>query len=586
MINFDESRKKAFEEFSKYNSSKVLSIDEKKIVQLAKFIEVWEVVSEIEIANGSSIDITFFVCLPNDFPLVIPKIYLSQSSYDAIKYIPHLDDNKFICTYDTESIKTDINNPAGIVYACFKKAKKIIEVGLKKQNFSEFDDEFVAYWENNYSEKDVFKVNYLSLLSQEINSKVKLLNLDDTIGLYQYVIIQEDDLSKQFIEWLKSKKINFTEREILYLGNIESITEPPFNFTNKTINDLLIKNGGNSEEGFKTYIKKNPFRPFVVFSKNHNGKKHYYGWEHNTLQTNRKGFRPNFITPHKAFTEFQKNDFSIRISPQDFTPERLQVRSTGNADKQIKKTFFVAGLGSIGSNLLYFLDSLDFPNFNLVDNDLFKTENIVRHFLGIESTGHYKTDELKNHLLGKYPYRNVSSKKISVIKLINETIEELNASDFIFICIGKDNIDNFIGDALKNKTITKPTFFIWVEPFLSGGHCVFINPNKSILYSDYYDKNGYFKFNIINQSEYIANRPELSMKESGCQGSYIPFSNSQIILFLSSLYPFIYQIIQSPDPNTCSFTWCGDKKQLISKNIQFSPFGEKYAEYCLHKNDF
>ena len=91
--------------------------------------------------------------------------------------------------------------------------------------------------------------------------------------------------------------------------------------------------------------------------------------------------------------------------------------------------------------------------------------------------------------------------------------------DFIFICIGKANISQWLGNAIKSGEIKKPIFFFWVEPYLAGGHCLMLYPNSK-NYETYFDEDGYFKNNIIGKNDYINKSHLFSHREAGCQTTF------------------------------------------------------------------
>lgn len=578
MINFDESRKIAYEEFSKFNSSRLLSSGERKMIY-SECVETWEVISEIENPQGVSVDCTFYICFNDDFPLSLPRIYLSQADYDCLKYIPHVDTAKLICTYDEEGIITDINNSAGIVLECFQRAKRIIEEGIQKKNTDDFEEEFDAYWKNTYNDGDKVKLNYLSLLPTPVTGPIKVLVLSKPLGTYTKILHQDDEVFKKFISWLKSEAISYHEDDVLYLGNIEGLNIPPFNFTNKdiaAIHDILPT---DQQKVLHSYLKAHLKTPTIIFSKVYGGAIRYYGWELNQLILNRNGFRPGSITPIDALTGFQKNENVARLIPEDYTPQRLSLRTAGSV-QPAKRTFFVAGLGSIGSNLLHFLDSFHSPNFILCDPDCFLISNLERHLLTIKDVNLPKVMGLKKLLLQKNNQRVIETHEKSLVTLINNEQSVINDSDAMFVCIGKDSIDNYIAAAIEAGIITVPTFFLWVEPYLCAGHCLYVHPSAINNYQSYYDL-GFFKYNAIDVSEYFSNNPLLGMREAGCQSGYVPFSNADIVLFISALYPHIFKLLLTPQSKCISFSWFGDLSNIQNKKIKLSKFAQSGLSHTL-----
>src|SRR5690349_5736501 len=90
----------AFIEFSKYENARVLNSEEKREKWYGIDLIVWEVKSGVSI-NDKFLPLTFYIIFFADFPFSLPRIYLDQKSFDAVKYIPHIDADKFVCTFDT-----------------------------------------------------------------------------------------------------------------------------------------------------------------------------------------------------------------------------------------------------------------------------------------------------------------------------------------------------------------------------------------------------------------------------------------------------------------------------------------------------
>lgn len=185
----------------------------------------------------------------------------------------------------------------------------------------------------------------------------------------------------------------------------------------------------------------------------------------------------------------------------------------------------------------------------------------------------YKVDAIKHSLEQKNPLLSVSTYKKSIVTLIGSAPNIFNGSDYIFIAIGKNNIEEYVFEALQDKTLTKSVFILWVEPYLCGGHCLYINPEHNLTFGDLYDE-GIFKFNILASAEYKDSSKHLTMREAGCQASYIPYGQRNIMLFLSRLAPFIYDVIDTGSKKNALFTWRGNQATQEKLNLKLSETGK------------
>ena len=574
MIDFVKARQSAYEEFNKGRKCSIINSNEQKILGFEGYKEVWEVNSEILDSQCNEVkDFTFYICFSKEFPLEIPKIFLSNEDYKKIKYIPHVDTKRLICTYDNKIVKVNPDFPSEIVEICFNRACKIIEDGISGNYKDEFEQEFIAYWEDKYSDKDNVTSNCLSIISDDsqLSTQIPIIFFQNSLRGYDIVIHSNDQTSEQFKEFLLTYKIKFEETDAFFIKEID-INAPPFNYTNKEI-IKKINSSTTLLDSFKKYINKSPKFPFVVFKKVINNSPQFFAWRHNAINTSRNGFRPGKISPFFALSSFQSAENISRFKFDNITPGRLEKRTTGFIeDKKNKYTFTIAGLGSIGSNLLYFLNSLKVNEFKLIDPDILVIENIQRHLLGLSDVKFHKTVALKGHLQWKNPLLKVSTRELSIIDVLENEPKFINESDYLFISIGNENIEEYIGDSIQNYLLQVPTFFIWVEPYLCGGHLVYVNPKDCRNYSNFF-KDGLFKYNIIDKEEYIKGNELLSMREAGCQSSFTPYSETNVILFLSRIYPIIYKIISENIDKSSSYTWIGDTTPLKKQKLKVSKVG-------------
>lgn len=571
MIDGAKSRQIAYDYVSTIDNINVLDYRQKESFGFKTELEIWEVTTEILYENSIT-PIVLHLVFTTQFPLEFPKIFLSPETFERTKYIPHVDNNRLVCTYDSEIASTNPEDPAGIVVECLRKAKSIILDGLNGENHSDFTDEFKAYWEGKYGKEKYIPLNILSLINKiPLGSSVRLICLKRSIRNYKYVLHLSDEIAVRFKEFLKEYDFEYDEIEAFYLGEFSQST-PPFEFRNRDIINLIKEAGTEPLEKFKAFINKKELPKLVVCEKLFGEKTYLFGWFHKPINTFVKGFRPGALKQFNVISTVQLNENVNRITTDVFTKERLENRTSGMIGQNVEQTFLIAGVGSIGSNLIYFLNSMNSPSFKLIDNDSIKLENINRHLLGFEYIGYDKTKAIKDFLLKNNPIQKVSTKESSIVDIINNEADYVNEADYIFISIGKANIDNWVCQSLKEGIIKKPVFFIWVEPFLSGGHCVYLHPSNP-EFKKLFDEN-YFRFNVIDRIEYESGNKNLSLREVGCQTTYIPYSGANVISFISSLFPFISSIIDNNKTDSIAYTWLGNTIEIKKLGIKISDFYE------------
>lgn len=579
MIDFAKLREIAFQELSKFETIRKCS--KIPIKNSPPFVDAWEIDSEVEY-SGALHNITFILCFPKDFPFFIPKIYLSKKDYEELKYIPHIDTDKFICTYRIDTIILDYTRPEVIVQNCLAQAKKNISDGKNGRSIEDFTDEFLAYWNLCYlHEKEPIK-SCLNLIEENLDEIcfIKVGKFKQCVGKYDCCIYLDDNVYQRINENLKfiGNEIILINEGLFFPVFPETLKTPPFKLTYGETQSIIKSLGDDALKKFQEYINSWKKLLFVIFKKDINTDKYLIGWSYKVpFQEKINGFRPKKCVPFDQLRMQKKNCTVSRITTETFNSKRLMKRTSGSINYK-KFSFSIAGLGSIGSNLVYFLNSYNPDEIRLIDNDKFDVENIYRHLLGLSYAGQYKVNAIRDYLTKKNPKQSIITCTDSVIGILNSKPEFINDTNYFFATTGNENVDNFIGLALSDNIIDLPTFIIWVEPYLVGGHCLFFPKNTSSRYDSLLD-GLFFKNNIIDKQNFISKNENLILSEAGCQSCYVPYSGNSVILFLSALFPKIDEIIRSDSRKATGFTWFGDTNILHSKGITISEFAKKYGKF-------
>jgi len=582
MIDHEEAKKIAYLDLKKIENVRILSECERKTIFPNHNEEIWEVVTEITGTNGLEEIILNIVFLP-DFPLSLPVIFLGVDDYNRIKYIPHVEVSRLVCTYLHDAVP-DPNKPYEIVEEAIRKAKRIIEDGISENNSSDFEEEFKAYWENKYSDKDSVLKNILILTEKPLDSLFKFIRLKKPLNSISYYIHQDETHGKNFKEFLDECKLDYSESEGFYIGEIEGVFKPPFNLNNRKAIEIIQNTDPTRFIEYKRYLNKANNPKLIMFSRKLNDELKYFGWFHQHPNLQRDGFRPGALKYFEAISKYEINSYVKRVSPEVFNPRRLIQRSSGDLpDSHEPIIYSIAGVGSIGSNLIHFLKSDLRAEFRLIDTDILKPENIGRHLLGFNHLNWKKTLGIKDYLKGTNPIREISTRELPIFEVVKDEAEYINDSSVLIVCIGEENTEKWIAKQIEKKVINIPVLFVWVEPYLAGGHCIYITPTDN-TYNKYFDENGLFKFNIIHKDMYKTYNPVLSLREAGCQSYFMPYSSDQVMCFLGALYPHISNLIHSKASESSSFTWLGSRSSLADIKIDISEYGSSLNEGTINMN--
>lgn len=594
---FSQIRVKAFKLFSQAIDDRVLVLQnssEANFREATDYVEVWEIKTGLydDLESVWLIeDLTIYIAFTNQFPLETPKVFYDQDDFDKLGYIPHSSYlRNDVCVFD-DFVVVDQTNPSGIIQFQYEKAKTILIDGIKGLNEPDFEDEFIAYWRTNANLKDkLLKGQIHSLVENEPPSSDDIFILfyrlkskkktDDYSGgiIYNKNEILIDPYKKYF----KDSKIDFKEHAAFYIGERTEINNPPFGIKYGETLDFFNK---NEKSAFQSYFNKKGSGRIVIFKKVIKSETYYLGWHYPKSTTKMKGFRNESLTPYQvAFNKMLPNNskYVTRISSDKLNEERLIKRTASDSIPQSRYKFLVAGIGSVGSNLATMLNSLNNPQFILVDNEELDTENIKRHFLGFKYLGVNKASALKRFFQDKLPSQKVHTESTSIFDYCNSNIQILNEQDYIFLCLGKLNLEKWFIEKIKNQEIKKPIFILWVEPYLIGGQLLFIHPDDAPDVDDLFTEIFKYKFSVISPEEFEKKRQLFTLKESGCQTTFSPYSSTHLSLFISSIHQEIFSVIENNSKKSAYISWVGDLN--IANNLGIKVRDNSFEKYTLIKN--
>lgn len=581
MINYELLLK----DFGKIETCKNLDSEELKTLDydFYKGSVVWEIQTEI-IFNNKNIDVVFYLNFPNDFPFVTPKVFISKENYHDLKYIPHINDDLSICIFDDGlNLILEKNNLVGLIEFMFFNAKKIIRdaenIVYKK---TEFKREFKAYWELNYSKNDIVRNLGIHSINEYSNEEIKGIKFTNSyLSNYEYFITNNDADFKKLKDYAIEQKCNFKEVGLMFIEN--EFNEPPFELT-FTDTLAILKKDINNYNQFKDLSRNNDFDSvLVLFTNNNNLTKEYYGWTYQNAEIvpRKKGGSRNISSKvDHLLNKINEKKHATRLTFDNISLNRLQLRTTGYTEAQ--KSVVISGLGSVGSNLVFFLKNLPFNKFNLIDKEVLSSENIKRHLSGFSLLKNRKVDTVKIELKNTNPFIEVGTRIESVTSIILSETDFINDCDFHIVAIGKTMIEEFILNALIEGKLTKPTFFFWVEPFLASGQMLFVTPEDAERALTFI-KNKNYDYSVLSNSEEQQDKTYLI--EGSCQTGYFPYSASYLIQFLSAIFPHLKEHITNNDKVSKIYSWIGDKELLKSKELELTKFGTNNNSYQLIIND-
>lgn len=527
------------------------------------YIDVWLVETEVEILSKST-NISYYLCFKSTFPYSLPKFVLDKYEL-PIKYIPHVEENNSICLFD-DNIAFSIDDPFELIKECLDRANRTISEGYQNLNTHHFTEEIKAYWSNKYqNENEPLQAFVHTFISYP--AKISIVNIIEQkrsfYGNYRYIIYDNEDLG--LIKFFNHYKKNaFIVRQGLFIPDLIIPDTPPYYITNSMLASML---SDDSLRAFKKYINsKEQSDKYIFFYLNKDGL--IGGLKYPAIRTDIKGFRPNVLSVFDILVNQQKSVKVTRLLSEEYSNNRIENRTSGELNKKWK--FLIAGLGSVGSHLTYFLNNINHPEFTFVDNDLLSIDNIGRHLLGYVDVKKSKSNAMVEYIKYIRPDQ-VALGEIAIIEeYILKHINEVNNNDYLFLAIGNKLTEDFIIKMISEGNIRIPIFILWVEPYLASGHCLFLQPHDAMKYNEQF--NGHlYNYHVISNDEYSTpDNPKIIRREAGCQASFSPYSGNDLVIFLSALYPHINSVVRGTQHNSFRFSWIGDINKIASLEISIS----------------
>jgi len=307
----------------------------------------------------------------------------------------------------------------------------------------------------------------------------------------------------------------------------------------------------------------------------------YFGWVYSRPippLTIMKGWHSKLSSWQILTSSIFNKSLVERLTFSGLTPERLEKRTSGFYNKN-KNSICIIGLGSVGSNLLNLLIKMPINKFHLIDPDILQIENIYRHQYGFDKIGMAKVEAAKENIFNKDPFCEILTNKASIVDILNNESTLLDGYDLNMVVVGSTMIEKYILEHLIKTKCNKPLIIIWVEPFLASGQMLYIFPGdfskaKDIILN--------FPYSVLKDND----ESKVYLKEGSCQTGYFPYSEANLTLFLSAIFPYLFQLIQKNGRGSSKvFTWIGDKVFIEERGLKLSHFGVSKKSFETLVND-
>ncbi|MBU4483381.1 MAG: ThiF family adenylyltransferase [Actinobacteria bacterium] len=525
------------------------------------------VVWKIKVKNDLH-PLTYLIAVPDTFPDNLPKIYLSKKDYSDISPIPHVDSNRFVCTRDENMVAFNEDKSGEAIETLLDIAtQEIINKGVRKENIEDLTDEFLAYW----NEGAEFKV--LSLINPGDESEIlKIVRFAKDFLISKNILVLSEEEAQKWLSPFKIEIDSSSTQYALYIP-LENPIQPPcanidyyrmIEAAGKEHLSAFIKNFGHRNSNL-----------FIFFSFPLKGERILAGW---------KQIRP------KKVAGFRTGKVPLNIEFVNSTMKKIQIvridkgrlfrrGGIGIEPSLSDKALAIIGCGSLGGSLAMSLSKTGISKFLLIDKESMEIENVARHECGFLEAGNKTTKSaaMKNRLITHFPHIDCQDYHNDILDLLKKEESLLNSFDLVIVAIANMSVERRLNTLLRQGLITSPLLYLWLEPYGVAGQMLFIHPEKGGCYQCCLENDGEFRYSVAKSNE------ELYKRETGCQSTFIQYSNLDMEHFVIVACKNIITFLRDLPHSTILHTWLGDLALFKSLGYEISDEWFADSSYSIHK---
>jgi len=509
----------------------------------------------VSLSDNETLEIS--IAFTPHFPLTLPDILVK----DNMLFRAHVGTNGKICLFDTSAILIKQDLPDQLVIDCFDQAIRILNIrpGSKTYN-DEVCREFDSYWLSVRNKKA-----YSCLDTNEIKYGEYPMVVANGISVIADTNIEAETILRNSFGFSPDKDAFERTCLIVRIRDRSNMIPLSKHFKWSAVRRYVVDNTSSSiKRQFRKFLEKKV--------------KHYVRYllliypakEGDILF----GFRIEFNN-----SRYCKIESSQTCKVENTFIERIDypyLTMRGGATSILKdKHVLLLGCGSVGGYIASNLCQSGIMNIDILDNDIFQSENVHRHWLGFDSISpkenRYKADIVKEKLEAHYPYADIDSLNYAD-RCAQSFISDLNRLrhyDLIISALGEPTINLEINKILYENSITIPFLCCFNEPFGIGGHVVTVNLNQNSCLQCFYTdaiSNEVVQF----RGSFVAPGQNFKKNLSGCSGAFVPYSclDSQQTALLATRKAV--DILEGHLQENSLFSWMGSSNVLIEHGFLLS----------------
>ena len=507
----------------------------------------------------------FIVAIPYTFPDVLPKIYLPVELAESGRQIPHVDRNRFLCSYDEVTSKPNADDPGQIAIDVLNRAIGVFRDGVAGINEDDFNQELEAYWG---LDSTLFA---LSLVGPDVSlHQVVIAQLQPPWRNFSYMFAAT---AEDVTDWLTAVgSSSKTEMRTVPFLHLKTLGQPPLPSTNGDIYGLLARYDPNNLSSLLNYLKKAERPCGVLFSAAVDSNNRMLGaWWHPQAvhQVNRgpgrakrhRGVVPGFRSGSSTAASVElsmsnKQGRLTRATIDRVDKARLFARTVGSSPISLEHRLNLVGCGSLGGfTAVSLVQTGAVDRLRLIDPQPLDIENVQRHYCGMSYIGEPKVDATKRKLEAHFPHADCEPYQKNVLDIIRTTPTDLVPSSLTIVSVADIAVERRL-NRLFNQTQLfgdGPICFMWVEPMMFAGHAVLVQRGSGCFECAFDEL-------LMFEDRVVGNPDAFSQRESGCQTTFIPYSGLDALEFTAQAVRFVLKYLHLDQ--SFLFSWIGDIDQI------------------------
>ena len=516
--------------------------------------------------------VTLRLVLDPSFPLVLPRFFLHP--WNALGFIPHIDQRGYICFTDTEGLIFDRYRPVEIVEESFHRVIQVLTDGATGQNHADFVDEFNVYW--GYLPNTVPVISLLDP-TDEVESVIIAFAKNKPLCIAR----TRNEITEFFNN---AEDLKYTFRKALYLPlKPGSLLVPPCPdgtfWTTEETQSLLLSNitDTNRVRLRKLAKKYSHVREYVIaMLPRPSGGEVLFGIAYE--QTNK-------------MHPLQKGGEARRLLPLLINRfDKTHIIRRGGGDVSLSgKRALLAGCGAIGGYIAFELARAGIQQLTLVDPDKLNPENTFRHVLGRQYWWNPKSEALRSAIELQLPYLRVTSFPRTIEQTLNDGTINLVSYDLVVLALGNPTVELEINEKLLEMQKHPPALFAWLEPLGIGGHVLLAGNTPDgcfeCLYTPLTDDGTYLE----NRAAFAAPGQMFGQALSGCGSLYTPYGSVDAVRTAALAVKLSIDVLTGKERGNPLLSWKGDATLFNEKGFCLSrrfnaTEDELYRQRYMYKN--